>query len=73
MLPSMNRPPLWRIFTLEDSQKCADLFKQHREEIDGVLVTYLTLAKRAPLPMRCAGPILTFPCWFMLSQTTSPA
>ncbi len=34
------------IFTLEDSQKCADLFKQHREEIDGVLVTYLTLAKR---------------------------
>ena len=27
------------IFTLEDSQKCADLFKQHREEIDGVLVT----------------------------------
>ena len=27
------------IFTLEDSQKCADLFKKHREEIDGVLVT----------------------------------
>jgi L-fucose isomerase-like protein len=27
------------IFTLEDSQKCAELFKQHREEIDGVLVT----------------------------------
>jgi L-fucose isomerase-like protein len=23
----------------EDSQKCADLFKQHRDEIDGVLVT----------------------------------
>ncbi len=27
------------IFTLEDSQKCAELFKKHREEIDGVLVT----------------------------------
>jgi len=27
------------IFTLEDSQKCADLFKAHREEIDGILVT----------------------------------
>jgi L-fucose isomerase-like protein len=27
------------IFTLEDSQKCADLFRQHRDEIDGVLVT----------------------------------
>lgn len=27
------------ICTLEDSQKLADLFKKHREEIDGVLVT----------------------------------
>jgi len=25
--------------TLEDAQKCADLFRQHRDEIDGVLVT----------------------------------
>ena len=25
--------------TLSDAQKCADLFKQHRDEIDGVLVT----------------------------------
>jgi L-fucose isomerase-like protein len=25
--------------TLNDAQKCADLFKRHREEIDGVLVT----------------------------------
>jgi L-fucose isomerase-like protein len=27
------------IFTLEDSRKCAELFRQHRDEIDGVLVT----------------------------------
>jgi L-fucose isomerase-like protein len=27
------------IFTLEDSQKAADLFKKHRDEIDGILVT----------------------------------
>ena len=27
------------IVTLSDSQKCADLFKKHRDEIDGVLVT----------------------------------
>jgi L-fucose isomerase-like protein len=27
------------IETLSDAQKCADLFKQHRDEIDGVLVT----------------------------------
>jgi len=27
------------IVSLEDSRKCADLFKQHREEIDGILVT----------------------------------
>ena len=25
--------------TLSDARKCADLFKQHRDEIDGVLVT----------------------------------
>ncbi len=27
------------VVTLSDSEKCADLFKQHRDEIDGVLVT----------------------------------
>jgi len=27
------------IVSLEDSRKCADLFKQHREEIDGILIT----------------------------------
>ncbi len=27
------------VFSLEDSQKCADLFKAHRDEIDGILVT----------------------------------
>jgi L-fucose isomerase-like protein len=27
------------VFSLEDSRKCADLFKAHREEIDGILVT----------------------------------
>ena len=27
------------VFSLSDSQKCADLFKAHRDEIDGVLVT----------------------------------
>jgi L-fucose isomerase-like protein len=27
------------VFSLEDSRKCADLFKEHREEIDGILVT----------------------------------
>jgi L-fucose isomerase-like protein len=27
------------VFSPEDSQKCANLFKQHREEIDGILVT----------------------------------
>lgn len=27
------------IVSLEDSRKCADLFKQHRDEIDGILIT----------------------------------
>ncbi|HKS96992.1 MAG TPA: fucose isomerase, partial [Terriglobia bacterium] len=25
--------------TLQDARRCADLFKQHRDEIDGILVT----------------------------------
>jgi len=31
--------PYGSIESLNDAQKCADLFKKHREEIDGVLVT----------------------------------
>ena len=27
------------VFSIEDSQKCADLFKEHRDEIDGILIT----------------------------------
>lgn len=27
------------VFSLEDSRKCADLFKAHRDEIDGILIT----------------------------------
>src|SRR5512135_2786638 len=27
------------LLTLQDAQKCADLFKQHRDEIDGILIT----------------------------------
>jgi L-fucose isomerase-like protein len=31
--------PFGSVESLEDAHKCADLFKKHREEIDGVLVT----------------------------------
>jgi L-fucose isomerase-like protein len=31
--------PFGSVETLEDSKKCAALFKEHREEIDGILVT----------------------------------
>ncbi len=34
-----NEPKFGSVLTNSDSQKCADLFKQHRDEIDGVLVT----------------------------------
>ena len=27
------------VFSLSDSEKCSELFKAHREEIDGILVT----------------------------------
>lgn len=31
--------PFGSVESLSDAQKCADLFKAHRDEIDGVLVT----------------------------------
>ena len=31
--------PYGGVFSIEDSHKCADLFKAHREEIDGVLIS----------------------------------
>ena len=31
--------------SLGDAQKCADLFKKHKEEIDGVLVTLVVSAE----------------------------
>ncbi|MCB0202049.1 MAG: fucose isomerase, partial [Anaerolineae bacterium] len=31
--------PYGSVESLSDARKCADLFKQHRDEIDGVLVT----------------------------------
>lgn len=31
--------PHGAVFSLDDSRQCADLFKQHRDEIDGILVT----------------------------------
>ncbi len=34
-----NETKAGSIVTLEDAQKCADLFKAHRDEIDGILVT----------------------------------
>lgn len=34
-----NETKVGSIVTLNDAQKCAELFKSHREEIDGVLVT----------------------------------
>ncbi|MEJ5314243.1 MAG: L-fucose/L-arabinose isomerase family protein [Anaerolinea sp.] len=34
-----NETKAGSIVTLDDAQKCADLFKAHRDEIDGILVT----------------------------------
>jgi L-fucose isomerase-like protein len=36
---SAEDTPFGSVETLQDAQKCAALFKEHREEIDGVLVT----------------------------------
>jgi len=36
---TLEDTPFGSVESLEEAAKCADLFKQHREEIDGVLVT----------------------------------
>jgi L-fucose isomerase-like protein len=43
--------------TREDAEKCADLFKQHRDEIDGVLVTLPNFGEERPIAnvLRWAG------------------
>jgi len=43
--------------SLSDAQKCADLFKAHREEIDGVLVTLPNFGDERAWPTPCAGPV----------------
>jgi L-fucose isomerase-like protein len=39
ILLNADDTPFGSVESLTDAQKCADLFKQHRDEIDGVLVT----------------------------------
>jgi L-fucose isomerase-like protein len=45
------------IVSLEDAQKCADLFKQHREELDGILVTLPNFGEESTIAtaLRWAG------------------
>ncbi|RPJ38444.1 MAG: fucose isomerase, partial [Chloroflexi bacterium] len=45
------------IFSLSDSQKCADLFKAHREEIDGILITLPNFGEESAIAnaMRWSG------------------
>ncbi len=45
------------IFSVSDSQKCADLFKKHREEIDGILITLPNFGEESAIAnaMRWAG------------------
>jgi L-fucose isomerase-like protein len=45
------------IVSLEDAQKCADLFKQRREEIDGILVTLPNFGEESAIAnaLRWAG------------------
>jgi len=38
------------VVTLEDTMKCAELFKQHRDEIDGVLVTLPNFGEERTIP-----------------------
>ena len=48
--------------TREESHKCADLFKRHRDEIDGVIVTLPNFGEERASPTRCGSPGWTCPC-----------
>jgi L-fucose isomerase-like protein len=37
------------VATLEDARKCADLFREHRDEIDGVLITLPNFGEEGPI------------------------
>ena len=39
ILVDADETPYGSLESIADSQKCADLFRRHRDEIDGVLVT----------------------------------
>lgn len=45
------------VLTVSDSQKCADLFKKHRDEIDGILITLPNFGEESAIAnaMRWAG------------------
>lgn len=47
--PSEELTKFGSVEDLEDAQKCADLFKQHRDEIDGVLITLPNFGEERPM------------------------
>jgi len=56
-----ERFQVWRRGNPQEAARCADLFKKHREQLDGIVVTLRTSATSAPLRKRSAWPILVFP------------
>ena len=47
--PSEELTKFGSVEDLVDAQKCADLFKQHRDEIDGVLITLPNFGEERPM------------------------
>lgn len=41
--------PYGSIGTMEDARKCADLFRRHRDEIDGILITLPNFGEERPI------------------------
>jgi L-fucose isomerase-like protein len=56
------------IVSLEDTEKCANLFKAHRDEIDGILVTLPNFGEERAIAnaIRWAGWMCQ--CWYRLHQ-----
>jgi L-fucose isomerase-like protein len=60
------------VFSLEDSHKCADLFRVHRDEIDGILVTLPNFGEETAIANAIRWADLNVPVLVTPFRTTPP-
>ena len=56
VMPGESETRYGAVESLQEAQACAEVLRRHRDEIDGVLVTFPTLVTSVPLRMPYASP-----------------